>query len=100
MKLPILAPKAFADFTDGDYHAYVKSLYQAPPAKPVPKVFSASVNKKGSLTLRVTREPKFLLAKEVDAMADELGWSRQDLWLAVLKRKIEIRVPERKAKRR
>jgi hypothetical protein len=100
MRYPMLAPKGFADFSSSEFHEYVKSLYVAPPKKAAPKEVSAKLNKKGTLTLKINREPKFLHMNEIEGLAAEVGWSHQNFWLAILKRKIEIKLPARKPKKR
>jgi hypothetical protein len=88
--IPLLSPKPFGEYSPEEFRTYVQSLYKE-PVRSVPKEFSASLTKKGTLTLRVTRDPKFLEPKEVDAIAESIGWTKQETWLAVIKRKITIR---------
>lgn len=88
---PLLSPKPFSDYTAESYLAYVRTLYIAPPAKKVSAEYSASLNKKGNLTLRITRTPKFVTAAEVSKIAADVGKSLQETWLLIRKRKIEIR---------
>lgn len=93
MALPLLSPKPFAAFSSPlEYLDYIKSLYTEPVRPPAARNFGASVNKKGTLVLRVKREPKFLLASEIRLLAEEIGWSLQHTWVAVARKKdIEIR---------
>lgn len=91
-QIPLLSPKALADFTPEEFYSYVKSLHIEPVKAAPARDFGASVNKKGNLILRVKRKPKFLLATEVRLLAEELGWTIQATWLQVAKKKdVEIR---------
>jgi len=85
---PLLSPKPFTEFTPQEFRDYVISLHKAPPKK---RDFTVRLNKKGTIVLRINREPKFLLRSEVDEMARELGLSLQLTWSEVAKRKIEVR---------
>lgn len=91
-KYPLLSGKPFSEYSPEAFRDYVRSLYVAPPV-PAPKAeYSASVTKKGSVTFRINREPKFLLASEIRVIAEDIGKSLQETWMLVLKRKtIEIR---------
>lgn len=88
--VPLLSPKQFADFSPPEFHAYVKSLYREPERKE-PSPYSAYLNKKGTLVLRVSRKPKLLLTKEVDQIALAVGWKKQQTWLAIRQKGIEVK---------
>lgn len=89
--IPLLSKKALAEYTPEEYKAYIESLYQEPERAAPPKEVSASLNKKGTLTIRINRDPKYITSKEVDALAEELSWTKQKTWLEVRRRKIEVR---------
>ena len=100
--IPLLSPKPFADFTPEEYKAYVVSLYQAPPAPPPKADYTASVNKKGTLTLRINRVPKFLTFSEALDIAKGFVLPYQDVVMLLKKKKIELRqneLPVRNRKR-
>lgn len=97
--IPLLAPKAFAQFTSDEFKRYVESLYCEPVRVAPPADFTVRLNKKGTPVIRINRKPKFLTPAEIKVIADEISWSYQTLWLAVAKKKIEIRVPSAKPKR-
>lgn len=93
--IPLLSPKALADYSPEEFQQYIRSLYVAPAERKIPVEVSISLNKKGTPVLRISREPKFLLASEVTALAAEIGWPLQALWINCLKKKITIKLPER-----
>ena len=95
---PLLSPKPFADFSPAEYKAYVVSFYKEPPKAAPPAEYSVSVNAKGNPVIRVRREPKWLTSGEVSELAEEAGLTLQQMWSAVLSRKIEIKVPRREHK--
>jgi len=92
--IPLLSPKPFAEFTPEEYQAYIRSLYIEPPKPPPPADFSARLNAKGNPVITVRRKPKWLTSAEVDVIACELGLPLQQVWVLLLKRKIELKVPE------
>jgi len=90
--IPLLSPKAFGEFTPQEFKDYVTQLYQEPPKPPPPADFTVTLNKKGIITVRINRDPKYLLKSEVTAIATQLGWSQQDTWnFLTQKRKISIK---------
>lgn len=97
--IPLIAPKGFAEFTSEEFKRYVESLYREPERAAPPADFTVRLNKKGTPVIRINRKPKFLTPAEVELIAKEIGWRFQTLWLAVAKKKIEIRVPNAKPKR-
>ena len=99
-QIPLLSPKAFRDFAPAEFQDYVRSLYVAPPVpEPLPE-FAVRLNKKGNAVITVRREPKFLTSDEIGLLAAEAGMNLQSMWAEVRKRKIEIRVPELRKKRK
>jgi hypothetical protein len=93
---PLLSPKPLRDYSPQEYKAYIESLYIEPPKKIPPAEVRISLNKKGSIVLRITRSPKFVLAAEVPILAREVGLTQQALWMILRKKKIELKLPERK----
>lgn len=66
---PLLSPKPLSEFGAEEFRDYVKGLYfkrekrKVPPKKKKP--YSFSVNKKGTLLLKVNRDPKALYDEEL-----------------------------------
>lgn len=89
--IPLLAPKPFEECSPQAFREYVRSLHVAPVRAAPPAECSVRLNAKGTPVITVRRKPKFLLRSEIDTLAKELGWRKQDFWLEVRKRKIEIR---------
>jgi hypothetical protein len=100
-RIPLLSPRAFVDYTAETFHHYVKSLYVEPP-KPAPLAeYAVRLNAKGNPVLTVRRKPKYLTSDEVQSIATELGFTLQKLWIHITKaKKIEIRVPDCRSKRK
>ena len=90
-RIPLLAPRALAEFSPEEFHAYVRSLYVMPPV-PLPKAdWSVRLNAKGNPVLTVRRAPKYLTPDEVRAVATEIGWTLQATWVHIIKgRKVRI----------
>ncbi len=98
--IPLLSPKAFADYSPEEYLTYVRSLYVEPP-KPAPLAeYAVRLNAKGTPVITVRRKPKHLTSAEVQSIAEELGLSLQFCWLMILKKKISIKVPDCRSKRK
>lgn len=93
--IPLLSPKTFVLYSPQEYHTYIKSLYREPPKPPPPADYTVWTNAKGTPVIRINRKPKFLTSAEVTAIAADLGRTLQDTWLLVLKKKIEIKLPEK-----
>ncbi len=92
---PLLAPRPFADFSVAEFRQYVVSLYakrirKAAKTKKPPKEYSVTKTKKGNLSIRVKREPKWLSRSELEAEALRLDFPLNLLWLAVKERKILV----------
>lgn len=95
--IPLLSGEAFETFTPESYLEYVRSLYVPPVTTKVTPLadFSCGVNKKGTITIKVRRDPKWLTPDEVQIIATELGLTLQATWQLLPKRKISVRLPER-----
>lgn len=98
-QIPLLSPKAFADYSAAEFKEYVCSLYVAPPEPPVKAEYAVRLNKKGNLVLTVRRDPKWLSTSEVGDIASEVGWTLQATWLAVRKRDVRIEIPDPKTRK-
>ncbi len=92
--VPLLSPKPFSEFSPEEFQEYVRSLYVEPERPPPPADFSVRLNQKGTPVITVRRKPKWLTASEVQGIALDLGLPLQTLWILILRRKIEIRVPQ------
>jgi len=97
--IPLISPKPFSEFTAAEYHAYVRSLYQAPPEKKAPAEVAVRLNDKGNPVVTVRRDPKTISHTEAEQIAAELGWTLQDTWLMLRKKKITITVPRKESRR-
>lgn len=88
--IPLLA-RSFAEHTPESWQAYVRSLYVDPPVPEPPAEFTVRLNAKGTPVITIRRLPKFLRRAEVDQIALAAGWTKQDTWNYVCKKKIEVR---------
>lgn len=93
--MKLLAPKHFTQFAATEYHEYVRSLYVEPERPTPPAECAIRLNAKGNPVITVRRKPKYLTSQEVDALASEIGWSKQDFWVHIRKKGIEVRLPQR-----
>jgi len=92
MKPPLLSPKHISDYTPEEYMDYVKSLYIDPKAgKPIPREFNATRTKKGTITIRIKRDPKYITRAEIIILAAELKIPQSEMFLLIKKRKIEVK---------
>jgi len=90
--IPLLAPKSIYDYDPAEYMAYVESLYRDHrKPKVIKREFLASKTKKGTVVIRISRKPKWITRDEIDILAAELAMPKSDMFLLVLKRKIEIK---------
>lgn len=93
--IPLLSGKAFEEFTPSEFKAHVISLYHKPEpkrAKPKEKKpYTFHVNKKGTLSLRINREPKWLTAQEIESIVIGSGKSFIEVTEKLTKNKIEVR---------
>lgn len=89
--IPLISPRPFSEFSPQEFHEYVKSLHQEPERAAPPAEFTVRLNAKGNPVITIRREPKFLNADEVDSAAVQAGWTKQRMWLHVLKKKIPVR---------
>lgn len=97
--IPLLSPKPLSEYSPEEYLAYVRTLYVEPERAAPPADFSVRLNKQSNPVITVRRKPKWLIPSEVSAIATELGWPLQKLWLHLLKKKIIINVPKPKGKK-
>lgn len=85
--IPLLSKKPFDEFTPKDYKEHIRSLFHkreprkatAKPKKP----FLWRVNAKGTLIIKVNREPKWLSREEIDLITKESGKPANEVWLKV-----------------
>ena len=97
--IPLLSQKALSDFTPAEFHAYVTSLYQAPPERKAPSEVAVRLNAKGTPVITVRRDPKVISRAEAEQLAAEVGLPLQEMWLLLLKRKVTITVPKKESRR-
>jgi hypothetical protein len=90
---PLLSVRRLTDFTASDFKAYVRGLFARHVVKSrqkkgirLVKPFTFSVNKKGTLVLRVNRRPKWLSSDEIDGIAEATGLASNVVWLRVLRK--------------
>ena len=90
---PMLAPKPLMEFSAAEWQAYVKSLHRAPEAAKVARAWSFRHNDKGTpiLTIRGTKDPKFLFDDELPDLMLEMKTSRNDMLNFLFKKKVEVR---------
>lgn len=94
----LLSAKPFDEFSPSEYKQYVRDLYRKRAMKrKTPSVrikkarppYSARLSKKGNLTLRVNRSPKWLTREEVDQIAKDLSLPLNEVWVYVMKKRKE-----------
>jgi len=91
-KPPLLSLKHINDYTDIEYMDYIKSLYIDPKAnKPPTRDFNASISKKGVISFRIKRDPKWITKEEIKILAQELKLPQSEMFILLTKRKIEIK---------
>lgn len=91
-KVPLLSPKHISKYDAAEYMEYVKSLYIDPNAnKPIPREFNASRTKKGSIVIRIKRDPKYITKEEIKILAKELDLPQSEMFLLIKKRKIGVK---------
>ena len=89
--IPLIAPKHLSQYSPIEYFTYVRSLHREPERAAPPAEFTVSVNKKGTVVLRINRKPKYLTPSEVDKIAQQLGWKKQEAWLMIREKKVEVK---------
>lgn len=89
--IPLLSPKSLGEFTPEEFHAYVRSLNYVKPkkskvkgVKAPPKEVTWSITKKGTLTVRIKRDPKWLTREEVETIARDSGKPLNQVWLKLV----------------
>ena len=94
----LLSAKPFDEFSPDEYKQYVRDLYRKRNMKrKTPSIrlkkakppYSARLSKKGNLTLRVDRSPKWLTREEVDQIAKNLSLPLNVVWVYVMKKRKE-----------
>lgn len=92
--IPLLSPKALSEFSPAEFRSYVQSLKAVPESrkKTPPKEFSWSLTKKGVLSIRVKRTPKFLRPAEITQIARESGIEERLVWIKVASPKSGIKI--------
>jgi hypothetical protein len=98
--IPLLSGRSLSEFRPLEFLEYVKSLNGTQghkrlakmKAKKSPKEFSWSLNKKGTLLLRVRRSPKFLTRAEIAQIAAESGVPENIVFLKVKNSTAEIEI--------
>lgn len=94
--IPLLG-KPLRQFTPEDFKIYIRGLYNK-PAKKTKTIklkkqkppFSWSLTKKGNLSLKVNRTPKWLSREEIDQITKESGRPANEVFLKIKKMKIEV----------
>jgi hypothetical protein len=93
--VPLLSPRAFSEYSAAEFLTHVRTLYVEPVRAAPPAEYSVRLNAKLNPVITIRRKPKWLTSAEVGAIAEELSWSLQKLWLHLLKKKVELRVPKK-----
>jgi hypothetical protein len=94
--IPLLSSRALSDFTAEEYKNYVKSLYFKKQKKtPVIRIkkkkaeIEWGLTKKGNISLKIRREPKWITSDELERMIAELSVTREVVMRKL--KKIEVR---------
>lgn len=96
--VPLLSAKPLEQWAPEEYKTYVRSLYhkrtprRATKKIKVVKTVIWSLTKKGNLSIRIRREPKWLTREEIDLIAEESGKPANEVWLKVTAKKSGIKV--------
>lgn len=105
-KLPLIAPKPFADFTAEEYHSFVQSFYglrvRATHRKASPALgIAITRTAKGALSIRRSKARSFdyVTWSELEALANAVKCSKADLWQAFKTRKFIITKTRMEAER-
>lgn len=92
--------RAFRDFAPKEFREHVRGLFFKPvrpkreSVKKAPKPFTWRVNQKGTLCLRVNREPKWMTREEVEAIAKEAKLPLATVWNKAFGKKSKIKLGE------
>lgn len=96
--IPLLG-KPLSQYTPEDFKTYIRGLYNK-PAKKTKTIklkkqkppFAWSLTKKGNLSLKINRTPKWLSREEIDLITKESGKPANEVFLKIKKMKIEISI--------
>lgn len=93
--IPLLSGKPLSEFLAAEFRAYVISLYRKYVARKAavkkPKLpWLASRNKKGTLSIRVRRDPKWLTHEELDSISVAHSIPANELFIRVQKSGIAV----------
>ena len=101
-RVPLLGGSIWSENPDS-WRSRVKSYYdetagkKGTKKKAPPRACVVSKSKKGVISFRIKRDPKFITEGEITAFATELGIAESDIRVLAEKRKIEIRKEETNA---
>lgn len=89
--IPLLAPKPLSEFTPAEFKEYVRSLNYVRPkrlargkVRATPKPVSFTVTKKGTLSVRIKRTPKWISREEIETISKESGKPLNEVWLKLV----------------
>lgn len=96
--IPLLSGKSFDEFNPQSFKEHVRSLFLkretrakgSAAAKAKPKEVSFRFNRKGTLILRVNRNPQWISVEELAQLGKDSGKPENELFLLLKKRKIRI----------
>lgn len=98
--IPLLS-RPFTDFTPTEFKEHVRSLFFKKTKTKTIKIkepFTARLNAKGGLVIKVNRSPKWLSHEEIDAIVKMTNVPSNVIFLAIKKRKIQISTQEEMTK--
>lgn len=99
--IPLLSGKPFSEFSAAEFKLHVKSLYHKPAPRSgvkLAKPFTWTKNKKGTLVLRVNRDPQWLSEEEMKQISKESGTPLSEIFITLKKRGIKISTLEAERK--
>lgn len=95
-RIALLSQRILKDFSPPEFKAWVKSLFYVKVKKAsVRKAaapFSWSLTKKGNLSIRMRRKPKWISRAEIEAVAKESGKSQAEVWNYCTSKKQGMRI--------
>lgn len=98
-EIPLLSGKDFVEFSPLEFKEYIRSLFfKKEPRKAAPKKkkeFSWTRNKKGTFSLRVRREPKWLSEEEMNSISAESGVPLSEIFIKMQEKDIIISTQSR-----
>lgn len=91
MEQKLLAPKALSAFSPSEFKEYVRSLFfkktprrtKTIKLKKVKPPVVWSLTKKGNLSVRIQRTPRWISREEVEAVVRESGLPYNEVWLKI-----------------